>query len=122
MNGQWKNIGSYLAVFALLCVLLVFFENRSILNSTDSYQMFMQRLDEDQIVYAEIQPNEETPTGTVSYTLADGSARIVHVLNTEDAMTELEEAGVPENLVRLSVGIEAPEDILADLEQALEKV
>ena len=94
MNGQWKNIGSYLAVFALLCVLLVFFENRSILNSTDSYQMFMQRLDEDQIVYAEIQPNEETPTGTVSYTLADGSARIVHVLNTEDAMTELEEAGV----------------------------
>ena len=35
---------------------------------------------------------------------------------------ELEEAGVPENLVRLSVGIEAPEDILADLEQALEKV
>ena len=35
---------------------------------------------------------------------------------------ELEQAGVPENLVRLSVGIEAPEDILADLEQALEKV
>ena len=27
--------------------------------------------------------------------------------------------GIRENLVRLSVGIEAPEDIIADLEQAL---
>jgi cystathionine beta-lyase/cystathionine gamma-synthase len=27
--------------------------------------------------------------------------------------------GIRDNLVRLSVGIEAPEDILADLEQAL---
>ena len=34
---------------------------------------------------------------------------------------ELEQAGVPENLVRLSVGIENPDDIIADLEQALAK-
>ncbi|MDE6074935.1 MAG: PLP-dependent transferase, partial [Clostridia bacterium] len=32
---------------------------------------------------------------------------------------DLEKAGVPENLVRLSVGIENPDDIIADLEQAL---
>ena len=30
-----------------------------------------------------------------------------------------ERMGIRDNLVRLSVGIEAPEDILADLEQAL---
>ena len=30
-----------------------------------------------------------------------------------------ERMGIGDNLVRLSVGIEAPEDILADLEQAL---
>ena len=35
---------------------------------------------------------------------------------------ELEQAGVPENLVRLSVGIENPDDIIADLEQALKHV
>jgi cystathionine beta-lyase/cystathionine gamma-synthase len=29
--------------------------------------------------------------------------------------------GIRENLVRLSVGIEAAEDIIADLEQALER-
>ena len=34
----------------------------------------------------------------------------------------LEQAGVPENLVRLSVGIENPDDIIADLEQALSHV
>ena len=32
---------------------------------------------------------------------------------------ELEQAGVPENLVRLSVGIENPADIIDDIEQAL---
>ena len=31
----------------------------------------------------------------------------------------LEQAGVPENLVRLSVGIENPADIIDDIEQAL---
>ncbi len=94
MNGQWKNIGSYLLVFALLCALLVFFENRSLENSTDSYQTFVQRLEEGQIAYAEIEPNEETPTGSVNYTLEDGSVRITHVLNTETVGALLEDAGV----------------------------
>ena len=94
MNGQWKNIGSYLLVFALLCALLVFFENRSIENSTDSYKTFVQRLEEGQIAYAEIEPNEETPTGSVNYTLEDGSVRITHVLNTESVEALLEDAGV----------------------------
>lgn len=34
---------------------------------------------------------------------------------------QLREAGVPADLIRLSVGIENPEDILADIEQALKK-
>jgi len=33
-----------------------------------------------------------------------------------------EKVGITDELVRLSVGIEAPEDIIADLEQALVKV
>jgi O-acetylhomoserine (thiol)-lyase len=32
---------------------------------------------------------------------------------------QLEDAGVPEDLIRISVGIEDPEDILWDLDQAL---
>lgn len=35
---------------------------------------------------------------------------------------ELKSAGVPEDLVRISVGIEHVEDIIADIEQALSKV
>lgn len=35
---------------------------------------------------------------------------------------ELEAAGIPDNLIRLSVGIENPEDIIADLEQALARI
>jgi O-acetylhomoserine/O-acetylserine sulfhydrylase-like pyridoxal-dependent enzyme len=37
----------------------------------------------------------------------------------EQRMAELEAAGVPEDMVRLSVGIEHVDDILADLDQAL---
>ena len=36
--------------------------------------------------------------------------------------TELAAAGVTEDLVRISVGIEHVSDIIADIEQALEKV
>jgi cystathionine beta-lyase/cystathionine gamma-synthase len=32
-----------------------------------------------------------------------------------------ERLGVKENLIRLSVGIEHPEDLISDLEQALER-
>lgn len=35
---------------------------------------------------------------------------------------QLAEAGVSPDLIRFSVGIEHPDDILADIQQALEKV
>ncbi len=57
--------------------------------------------------------------------VADVRSCVLHPASTTHRQLtkeELESAGVPENLVRLSVGIEAPEDIIADLEQALEKV
>ena len=34
---------------------------------------------------------------------------------------DLKKSGVSEELIRLSVGLEAPEDIIADLAQAIEK-
>ena len=45
------------------------------------------------------------------------SEAIDHII----AMGQLKEAGVAPALIRLSVGIETPEDILADISQALEK-
>jgi O-acetylhomoserine (thiol)-lyase len=51
------------------------------------------------------------------------SLAIHNATTTHSQLTpaELEAAGVPEDMVRLSVGIEHVDDILADLEQALEK-
>ncbi len=57
--------------------------------------------------------------------VADVRSCVLHPASTTHrqlSKEELAEAGVPENLVRLSVGIEAPEDIIADLEQALAHV
>lgn len=54
--------------------------------------------------------------------IGDAKSLAVHNASTTHSQLtpeELEAAGVPEDLVRLSVGIENVEDIIADLEQAL---
>lgn len=52
-------------------------------------------------------------------TLVQHPASMTHSAYTKE---ELKEAGIPEGLVRLSVGLENIEDIIADLDKALEKV
>ncbi len=54
--------------------------------------------------------------------VADVRSCVLHPASTTHRQLtkeELEQAGVPENLVRLSVGIENPSDIIDDIEQAL---
>lgn len=56
--------------------------------------------------------------------IADVRSYALHpASSTHRQLTEeqLEEVGIPVNLVRLSIGIEDPEDIIADISQALEK-
>ena len=57
--------------------------------------------------------------------VADVRSCVLHPASTTHRQLseeDLKKAGVPHNLVRLSVGIENPDDIIADLEQALKKV
>ncbi len=57
--------------------------------------------------------------------VADVRSCVLHPASTTHRQLtkeELEQAGVPENLVRLSVGIENPDDIIADIEQALANI
>lgn len=57
--------------------------------------------------------------------VADARTCVLHPANaTHRQMTdaELEAAGITPDLIRLSCGIEGPEDLIADLEQALEAV
>ena len=57
--------------------------------------------------------------------VADVRSCVLHPASTTHRQLseeDLKAAGVPHNLVRLSVGIENADDLIADLEQALEKV
>ena len=57
--------------------------------------------------------------------VADARSCVLHPASTTHRQLSKEElvaAGVPENLIRLSVGIENPEDIIGDLEQALARI
>lgn len=57
--------------------------------------------------------------------VADVRSCVLHPASTTHrqlSAEDMEKAGVPQNLIRLSVGIENADDIIADLEQALEQV
>ena len=57
--------------------------------------------------------------------VADVRSCVLHPASTTHrqlSSAELEAIGIADNLIRLSVGIESVEDIIADLEQALDKI
>ena len=68
-------------------------------------------------------------SGTQLFALAESLGGVESLIGHPASMThgsipkaEREKSGVFDSLIRLSVGIEDAEDLLADLEQALEKV
>ena len=75
---------------------------------------------------------EETKKMITSFkviTLAESLGAIESLVDHPASMThgaipkeEREKIGLTDGLVRLSVGIEDPEDIIADLQQALDKI
>ncbi len=95
MNRQWKGIGAYLVFFLVICIGLLYLDGLMEDSSTYTYQQFEKALENGEIVSAEIQPNQETPTGSVAYTLTDGSSKTTQVLDTSDTKEMLESAGVP---------------------------
>ncbi len=66
---------------------------------------------------------EETEVAQFLANIGDAKTLVIHPASTTHGQLtpeERTEAGVTEDLIRLSVGIEDPEDILADLERAIE--
>lgn len=56
--------------------------------------------------------------------VGDAKSLIIHPASTTHqqlSAEDLKNSGVPEELIRLSVGLESPEDIISDLEQAIAK-
>ena len=57
--------------------------------------------------------------------VADAWSCVLHpASHTHRQLTDrqLEEAGIPPDLIRLSVGLEDPEDLIGDIRQALAKI
>jgi len=98
LNKQWKGIGTYVVFLVLICLLLVFFEERLQDRPDYTYQQFEKMLEDGSISSAEIRPNRETPTGSVVYTLKDGASGNTYVLDTASAEQRLKEAGIPYNV------------------------
>ena len=57
--------------------------------------------------------------------VGDAKSLIIHPASTTHAQLneeELEKAGITPDLIRISVGIENAEDLIADLQQALDNI
>lgn len=101
MNRQWKGVSTYLVFLALICLMLVFFEGKLQDNTTYTYQQFESMLENEEIISAEIQPNQETPTGAVIYNMKDGTIGTTYILDTGDAKEALKLANVPYNVAQI---------------------
>lgn len=101
MNRQWKGISTYVVFLVLICLVLVFFEGRLQDGPTYTWQEFEEMMTGNTIVSASIQPNKETPTGSVEYYLKDGTVGHTYVLNTVDAEQALKGAGVPYEVLQM---------------------
>lgn len=101
MNRQWKGLGTYAVFLVLICLVLVFFEGRLQERPTYTYQQFEGMIAEGIITGASIQPNKETPTGSVNYYLTDGSVGRTCVLDTEDAEQLLRDAAVEYEILQI---------------------
>lgn len=95
MNRQWKGLSSYLVLLVVVCLALVFLDENIKNEAVYTYPQFEQALESGEISEAQIIPNQETPTGTVIYTLKSGESRTTNILNTEETRQELQTAGVP---------------------------
>ena len=80
--------------FAVICMVLMFFESQMQGKTMYTYEQYEQAIDNADITSATITPNQETPTGTVTYPLKDGSVKTTNILNTEDEEETLKAAGI----------------------------
>ena len=101
MNKHWKGVSTYLVFLAVVCLVLVFFEGKLQNQPTYTYQEFRMMVDGHEVTEAIIQPNEETPTGVIQYTLKDGTAGVTNVLDTAEAAKILGEAAVRYDIARI---------------------
>lgn len=85
----------------LVCFLLMFFEGKLQDKPSYTHQQFEKMLEDGIVTSAEIQPNKETPTGSVEYNLSDGTAGMTYVLDTTEAAQELKAAGIPYDVAQM---------------------
>ena len=79
MGKSAKGINIYFLVIAILLLITVWISNMN--EQTDSYTRgeFIEQLEKGEVVYVEIHPNAEVPTGTLLIQLHDGSKKTLHV-------------------------------------------
>ena len=101
MNRQWKGIGTYVVFLVLICLVLVFFEGKLQERPNFTWQQFEEMLKDGMVASVSIQPNEETPTGSVIYRLSDGTMGNTYVLDTTAAEQTLKEANVTYEVLQI---------------------
>ena len=76
MKDSSKGIGFYVLIIALVILFVYMFRNGfDTRMASYSYQRFEEALENKEISYVEIHPNEQVPTGQLLITLEDNDTR-----------------------------------------------
>ena len=92
MKRNRVGIGLYVALILVVVFLWYSFSNTS--SSTYSMKQFRDALDNDEITSAEINQNEQVPTGSVEITTKAGGNFILYVSDVVEIQETLDDAGV----------------------------
>ena len=106
-----KNKRFSLALVLLMCLTLCL----TALSEGDTEEVSITIFDENgEVILGETPEPEVTPEPTVDPSLP--------VYEADGSILQLQEAGIPAGLIRLSCGLENKEDLIDDLRQALEAI
>lgn len=97
MKDSSKGIGFYVLIIALVILFVYMFRNGfDTRMASYSYQRFEEALENKEISYEEIHPNEQVPTGQLLITLEDNDTPVkLNVADVKEVQEQLDDNGVP---------------------------
>lgn len=97
MKDSSKGIGFYVLIIALVILFVYMFRNGfDTRMASYSYQRFEEALENKEISYVEIHPNEQVPTGQLLITLEDNDTPVkLNVADVKEVQEQLDDNGVP---------------------------
>ena len=90
MKKNYRGFGFYIGLILIVIFVFWFLENQQKSGNNYNYTQFEKDLADNAVVTVEVQPNRETPTGTVSVLINDNTKKTLYVPEVNDVLKLLQ--------------------------------